>query len=226
MPCLFHSQVNIDYSSGAAKVVQNVDLWDKSDPEFIYNLAKRHPNVPIIMGHTGAGGVLAHNKAIDVLIKSIENNDAKLYCDISWLDFENGLPPEESKTLVSLLTRLKEKHALDRVMFGSDAPLGCYGESPVKFSPEYAYKMTIDNIKKNIRKHFADDSENIINKVFYENAHHLFFDNGNVNTLASAIPKNKHKGSLFALVVLLLGVLGVANSLMHNFSKLNSASKK
>lgn len=224
LPCLFHSQVNIDYSSGIGKVVENVDLWETSDPEFIYNLAKRHPNVPIIMGHTGAGGELAHNKAIDVLIRSIENNDAKLYCDISWLDFENGLPQEDSKTLVSLLTRLKEKQALDRVMFGSDAPLGCYGEAPSKYSPSYAYKMTIDNIKKTIRKHFADDAENIINKVFYENAHNLFFDNG--NALTSAIQKNNNKGKVFALSALLLGVFGIAYSFMHNSRKLNSITQK
>ncbi len=37
------------------------------------------------MGHMGAGGNLAHQKAIRILEESIQNNDAKLYVDISWL---------------------------------------------------------------------------------------------------------------------------------------------
>ncbi len=179
LPCLFHSQVNIDYSNGCAKVVEDVAKWDKSDPEFIYNLAKRHPKVPIIMAHMGAGGELAHQKAIDVLLKSIDNNNSRLYCDISWVDFENGLPSKSSNTIINLIDELKKRNALERVMFGTDAPLGCYGENLQNIKPEEAYKMTVDNLKNSIRENFGNESETIINKIFYENAQTLFFANEN-----------------------------------------------
>ena len=93
-PCLFHSQVNIDYAVNKESLNIN---W--ADPEYIYELAKRHPNVPVIMAHMGAGGDLAHKKAIRVLEQSVKNNDAKLYVDISWVDFNNDLPSENPQNI-------------------------------------------------------------------------------------------------------------------------------
>lgn len=202
LPCLFHSQVNLDYTDGIEKIVQDVSKFDKSDPEFIYNLAKRHPTVPIIMGHTGAGGKLAHQKAIDILIKSIDNNDAKLYCDISWVDFENDLPAKIPTTIINLIKKLKDKNSLDRVLFGTDTPLGCYSDN-AKISPEEAYKMTIDNLKTAIRENFGNEADSIINKIFYENAHKLFFEN------TSPIRKTSKNNKALAIILSAIITLGV-----------------
>lgn len=218
LPCLFHSQVNLDYSDGIGKLVNDVSKWDKSDPEFIYSLAKRHPTVPIIMAHTGAGGKLAHEKAIDVLLKSIDNNDAKLYCDISWVDFENDLPSKTPTTIINLIKKLKEKNSLDRILFGTDAPLGYYGEKSI-ISPSKAYKITVDNIKTAIRENFGTESDLIINKIFYENAHKLFFKNNLPN-----VSKNKWGKALtiiFAGIATVVTVFGI-----NSFIKMYNSTKK
>lgn len=227
LPCLFHSQVNLDYSNGFEKMVQDISKFDKSDPEFIYNLAKRHPTVPIIMAHTGAGGKLAHQKAIDTLLKSIDNNDARLYCDISWVDFENDLPVKTPTTIINLIKKLKDKNALDRVLFGTDTPLGCYGGNS-KITPEEAYKITIENLKNSIRENFSTESESIINKIFYENAHKLFFEN------SSPIRKTSNKNKVLAIIlsgVITLGAVFGANGYIkkqipNNPTQENTVSNK
>ena len=218
LPCLFHSQVNLDYTEGIEKVVQDFSKFDKSDPEFIYNLAKRHPTVPIIMAHTGAGGKLAHQKAIDILLKSIDNKDAKLYCDISWVDFENDLPSKTPTTIINLIKKLKEKNSLDRILFGTDAPLGYYGEKSI-ISPSKAYKITVDNIKTAIRENFGTESDLIINKIFYENAHKLFFENSLPN-----VSKNKWGKTL---TIIFAGIATVGTVFGINlFIKMRNSTKK
>ena len=174
LPCLFHSQVNIDYNTNTLKPTLN---W--SDPELIYKLAKRHPKVPVVMGHMGAGNELAHTKAIEILEKSIINKDAKLFVDISWVDFKNDLPAEHPNNIIKLIDKMKELNALDRILFGTDAPLGCYGEphklEQTKLSPKEAYELTISRIKTAIKNKYGNEADNIINKIFYENAEELFF---------------------------------------------------
>lgn len=187
LPCLFHSQVNAEWKPDSTgtyipNLAKDVAKWDDSDPEFIYTLAKRHPKVPVILGHTGAGaGAAGHKKTIDILVKSIENNDAKLYCDISWVDFENNLPVENSKSLIDLIQRLKEKNVLDRILFGTDSALGCYGGDLAKDSAgnsipaKAAYERTVSTIKTTIKQNFGDEADDIIQKIFHDNADELFF---------------------------------------------------
>jgi predicted TIM-barrel fold metal-dependent hydrolase len=101
------------------------DLHDeKAAPRTIYNLAKRHTNVPVILGHMGSGGEKAHKEAVNILVESLKNNDAKLYVDVSWVDWENDLPAKNRKSIKILLESVKEYNAYDRVLFGTDAPLG------------------------------------------------------------------------------------------------------
>jgi predicted TIM-barrel fold metal-dependent hydrolase len=51
----------------------------KSSPERIYNIAKRHPEVSIVLYHMGFG--TTHDDAIDAVKKSIKHHDAKLYLE-------------------------------------------------------------------------------------------------------------------------------------------------
>lgn len=174
LPCLFHSQVNIDYNHRTESPNLN---W--ADPEYIYELAKRHPDVPVIMGHMGAGGDLAHKKAIRVLEQSIANNDAKLYVDISWVDFSNDLPAENPQNILDVIEKMKKAGKLDRILFGTDAPLGCYGESETikrtGLTPKQAYELTVSRLKSAIKNRFKEEADMITEKIFYENSNNLFF---------------------------------------------------
>ncbi len=234
LPALFHSQVSINYD--LSKPLKELN-W--SDPEYIYKLAKRHPNVPIILGHTGAGGPIAHNKAINVLLKSIENNDAKLYAEISWMDFANGEEVKNPTSILTLIEELKKKNHLDRILFGTDAPLGCYGEKLIQengqtISAKKSYENTISRIKTAITNKFGDEAEEIINKIFYNNANELFFKKNWAKNLSSTVEniknnadktikkesKNLSKTKLISLIIAGIGIVGGAiyalNKHSHN----------
>jgi len=162
LPCLFHCEAGV------------------SSPDKIYALARRHPDVPVIMAHLGAGGAENHRAAINTLINSIDKNDAKLYADISWVDWAQGLPSEEPGHVIDLIKKLKERDALDRIMFGTDTPLGCYGERlEGGLSAKQAYELTVSRLKSAIKSNFGDEADDIINKIFYDNANKLFFEGKN-----------------------------------------------
>ena len=161
LPCLFHCDNDI---SGAEK---------------IYNLVKnKYSNLPVILGHTGAGSDENFQEALSVLKKSIDNDDAKIYADISWLDWKNDLPDGNHFKVKTLIKELKSRNALDRILFGTDAPLGCFGENPVNgVPPKQAYEKMVSGIKTMIKKDFPTDGDEIIDKIFYKNAKALFFTN-------------------------------------------------
>ena len=96
LPCVFHSDVSIDETGNVADNI--------SSPEAIYKAAKVYPEVPVVMAHMGAGNAKSHQNAIEVLLKSIDNNDAKLYVDLSWVDWgANGLSSSEQPSVVTLI---------------------------------------------------------------------------------------------------------------------------
>jgi len=192
LPCLFHCDGG---ASGAEK---------------IYGLVKeRFPKLPVILGHTGAGSDENFQEALSVLKKSIDNNDAKIYADISWLDWENGLPDGNHTKVKTLITELKSKNALDRILFGTDAPLGCFGENPVNgVSEKQAYEKMVSGIKTMIKKDFPTESDEIIDKIFYKNAQNLFFD----KNIAPVVKKSKLP-VIIALTAVAIGSLALwANS--------------
>ena len=173
LPCLFHSEVAIDYVLNC-----ETEELNPADPQYIYNLAKRHPNVPIILGHTGLGGEIAHQKAIKIIEESLKNNDAKLYAEISWMDYSKGKLKERPENILNLIKMLKDYNALDRILFGTDAPLGIYGELKItERTPKESYADTVGTLKTAIKKEFPEDGDEIIEKLFYKNADELFFKN-------------------------------------------------
>lgn len=197
-PCLFHSQVNIDYAVN--KESFNIN-W--ADPEYIYELAKRHPNVPVIMAHMGAGGDLAHKKAIRVLEQSVKNNDAKLYVDISWVDFNNDLPSENPQNILAVIEKMRNAGKLNRILFGTDAPLGCYGEpqalNKTGLTPKQAYELTISRLKTAIKNRFKDEADLITEKIFYENSNELFFEKKWALEKEAVKNSKKGKGKIAAI---------------------------
>jgi len=205
LPCLFHCDGGKD---------------GISSPKAIYELAKRHKDVPTILGHMGAGGEDSHIKAIDVLEKSIKNNDAKLYVDISWVDWKNDLPSENPESVIKVVKMLKEQNALDRILFGTDAPLGCYGEKKVgDINFKQAYEMTIERLKNAIKTNFPDDADSIINKIFHDNAEELFFTKNWAKVQQTAFKNSKTKILAIAftgLAVIAGGIYGIIKNTNKN----------
>ena len=179
IPCLFHTQVNLDEKG---RLTENINKL--SDPQIIYETAKKHKSTPFVMAHLGAGWNEAHDKTINVLISSIINGDADLYADISWVDI--GLEGEYRPQKEHIIKAIKALKGIDRknweygdqsfrLIFGTDAPLG-------RFKPDerpYArlnYTNFIEDIKNAIKsdKILKKDAEKIINDLFYNNAKKLF----------------------------------------------------
>lgn len=108
-----------------------------SSPERIYNVAKRHPEVPIILYHMGAFG--PHESAIQTARQAIKNRDANLYLETSQADPDAVI--NAIRTLGS-----------DRVLFGTDA---CYyGKNHYQ-----SYVKLIEVLKTHLRK---EELENVL----------------------------------------------------------------
>lgn len=170
LPCLFHSQVNV------LEGKLNPNDIHITDPTHIYNLAKKHPKIPVVLAHMGAGWQESHDKAIDILVESIKKGDANLYADVSWVDIDNA-----QTHIVKAIKRLKGIGEKDwkygdqsyRLMFGTDAPLARFqGEGDVRTT----YSNFVDKIKTSIRndKDLQPEAEKIIEDLFYNNAKKLY----------------------------------------------------
>lgn len=170
-PCLFHSEVQADKTGN---IIRN----GVSDPDFIYETARQFPNVPVILGHMGLGGDKAHKVGINTLLKSIENNDAKLYADLAWVDWDNPAKPN-IVDVIDQLQHTSKGDMTERLLFGTDAPLGVFGEKAIK--QQGAYDANIKNIKNAIKENFGDDANKIISRIFYRNSKKLL-DKQNINT--------------------------------------------
>ena len=166
-PCLFHSEVITDKNN-------NFIRSGVSDPEYIYETARKFPNVPVILGHMGLGGAKAHEAGINTLIKSIERGDAKLYADLAWVDWDNPAKPHIIEVVDKLL-RSSKGDKTERLLFGSDAPLGEFGEKALK--QQNSYENNIKNIKQAIRDNFGDDASKLISRIFYRNSKKLLNQN-------------------------------------------------
>lgn len=168
LPCLFHSARTFDVSYPGGGVAKASKL---SNPEQIYEFARKYKDVPVIMAHWGGDGEKNIDTTTKCIIESIKKGDAKLYADISWVDCDNPQKPN----LKRIIEQLKAVDGLERVIFGTDAPLGRFsanGENGVP--PKQAYEETVINIKNMIRREFPNDAEEIIDKIFYKNAGKLF----------------------------------------------------
>lgn len=163
-PCLFHCEV---VSKDNGSIVRG----GVSDPKRIYATARQFPKVPVILGHMGLGGEKSHKAGINTLINSIENGDAKLYADLAWVDWANPEKPHVIEAIRRLLNTSKGDKT-ERLLFGTDAPLGVFGEKALK-QPN-AYNENIQNIKQAIKNNFGSDADKLISRIFYRNSKNLF----------------------------------------------------
>lgn len=177
LPCLFHSDRSVDTTykwieNGVEK--SSTQMKSKySRPEQIYKLAKRHPDVPVIMAHFGGPEKEDINATIDTIVSSVKNNDAKMYADISWVDIDNS--KETMDKIAYIIEKLKNSDSgdlTDRVLFGTDAPIDRFNYKNANEN----YENFVTGIYKTIKSNFDDDADEIIDKIFYKNANELFFE--------------------------------------------------
>jgi predicted TIM-barrel fold metal-dependent hydrolase len=194
IPCLFHSAATYDVIYPNGHIASHSDL---SRPGQIYELARRHKNSPIIMAHMGGNFGPNAQEAIDVLVSSIEKGDANLYADISWVNADTSTKPD----IILAIKKLQNTSKGDmthRLLFGSDAPLGCFGE--YGGDTYKAYSNVVQDIKTEIKKAFPEDAEKLIDKIFYQNAQDLYFGN-------KSVPKSLSKLAKLGIGVIVMGVV-------------------
>ena len=167
LPCVFHCGIPWDEAKGG--LVDEAKRF--SSPEHVYEAAKKIPDTPVVMAHYGAGGNLVHAKAKDAFLSSLKKQDALLYTDISWVDIDNVDKPN----IIDLIKEAKKNSGLNRIMFGSDAPIAEFDYGKNGLSGKEFYEKTVVDIKSAIKKNFGDEAEEIIDKIFYKNADDLFF---------------------------------------------------
>ena len=219
LPCLFHCDVQVKPDG---KLVDKI-----SSPEAIHNLARKFPNVPVIMGHMGAGDAKSHQNAIDELLKSIDDRDSRLYVDISWVDWgKDGQSNTNKPSIVKLIKELQKRNATDRILFGTDAPLGCFGETPSNgLNPKQAYEKVVGDLKTVIKENFKDQADDLIDKIFYKNADNLFFKKDWAISETKKV-KNTPIIKILGMVAGVLALIGLGGVLMDKMSaKENNVNK-
>ena len=152
LPCVFHSITD-----------------GKSDPSQIIKLAEKYPKLPVVLYHIDLMSTPEQmSKTIDEISNSVKNNKSNIFVDISWLTDFNG-KGEQNK---NILKQVLEKIGADRMLFGSDTPLGEMGDK------EKYRKFTdfVENTVKDFYKNNPDKAEKVLNKIFYDNAEEIFID--------------------------------------------------
>ncbi len=153
-PCLYHSgHIKSRFSS----------------PELIYKKAKEFPDVPIILGHLSTGPRSSHERAIEILVESIENDTATLYADVSWVDssfVQIGETLEDTLYLIERLKNTKKGDYTHRLMWASDAPVGDINQN------RELYLKNLNIFKKRVLEYFGD--EKLLENLLSGNAKKLY----------------------------------------------------
>lgn len=145
MPCLYHSgHIKSRFSS----------------PELIYKKAKTFPDVPVILGHLSTTTRECHEKAIEIMLESIEQDTATLYADVSWVE------PQDVILLIEKLKNTKKGDYTHRIMWASDAPVGDFNQR------KDLYKANLVNFQASILEQFKD--KELLENLLYKNALKLF----------------------------------------------------
>jgi predicted TIM-barrel fold metal-dependent hydrolase len=153
-PCLYHSgHIKSRFSS----------------PKLIYKKAQEFPNVPIILGHLSTGPKQSHIEAIEILLESIEKENALLYVDVSWIDFAFEKLNETYEDTLMLIDALKNTSKGDythRILWASDAPVGEFNHA------KESYSKNLSIFKQRVLERFAD--ETLLENLLANNAKALY----------------------------------------------------
>ena len=183
---LYEPYMKLANKYNLATVFHSGPVGTEASPQRIYNLAKRFPKVPVVLYHMSLapGGQVEdlpleeiskrglenargkniwevreswNQDGINAVKEALSKKDANLYLETSWTK------PE------TVVQAIKEVGA-DRVLFGTDAPIGDMGE----FATKERYYDNVNKVKNAIRNEFKEKADEIIEKVFYKNADRLF----------------------------------------------------
>ena len=153
-PCLYHSgHIKSRFSS----------------PKLIYQKAQQFPTVPFIFGHLSTGPKQSHIEAINIILESIDKDDAKLYVDTSWIDFAYETLNETMEDTLMLIKSLKNTPKGDytyRILWASDCPIGKFNQS------KESYKKNLEVFKQRVMEEFKD--EKLLENLLYNNAKNLY----------------------------------------------------
>ena len=152
-PCLYHSgHIKSRFSS----------------PKLIYKKAQEFPDVPIILGHLSTGPKQSHIEAIEILIESIEKENALLYVDTSWIDFAYEKLDESYEDTLMLIDALRNTSKGDILIesFGLRIVLLELNQS------KESYFKNLEIFKKRVIEKFAD--EKLLEDILYKNAMNLY----------------------------------------------------
>lgn len=206
LPCLFHSARTFDVTYPDGSVGKASEF---SNPMQIYELARKYKNVPVVCAHWGGDGEANLNFTTKCIIDSIKKKDANLYADISWVDCDNPQKPN----IKNIIQQFKTENGVDKILFGTDAPLG-------RFKSKQEYEKTINDIKAMIKREFPNEADDIIDKIFYSNAKKIFLSKENSSSGGNGgqveTKGNKYTKALIAVGVLILGAIAWNYYNKHN----------
>lgn len=183
---LYDSYMELANKYKLTTVFHSGPIGTEASPQRIYNLAKRFPKVPVVLYHMSLapGGEVAdlaaeeisqrgleyakgkniwevreswNQDGINTVKEALTKKDANLYLETSWTK------PE------TVVKAIKDVGA-NRVLFGTDAPIGDMGE----FATKERYYENVNKVQNAIRNEFKEKADEIIEKVFYKNAERLF----------------------------------------------------
>ena len=140
-----------------------------SSPRLIYKKAQEFPNVPIILGHLSTGPKQSHIEAIEILIESIEKENALLYVDTSWIDFGFEKLNESYEDTIMLIDALKNTSKGDfthRILWATDCPVGAFNQT------KESYHKNLEFFKQRILEKYND--ENLLENLLYLNVKKLY----------------------------------------------------
>lgn len=200
IPCLFHSASTYDVTYQDGSVGKHSEL---SRPEQIYELARRHKDTPIIMAHMGGNSGKNAQEAVDILVDSINKGNSTMYVDISWVNADTSAKPD----IILAIKKLQNTDKGDmthRILFGSDAPLGCFGE--YGGDTFKAYSNVVQDVKTAIKEAFPDSADELIDKIFYKNASDLYFGD---NKVVKSMPKWAKVGLVLMAAGIVVGLSAI-----------------
>ena len=154
LPCLYHSgHIKSRFSS----------------PRLIYKKSQEFPDVPIVLGHLSTGPKQSHIEAIEILLESIEKENAKLYVDTSWIDFafeELNESMEDTLMLIDALKYTSKGDYTHRILWASDCPVGKFNQT------KESYSKSLDTFKQRVLEKFND--KNLLENLLAQNAKNLY----------------------------------------------------
>ena len=120
----------------------------------------KFPEVPVVLAHLGMGDDANHFRTFGLMQSAVMSGNANLFADVSWL----------SPGVIVWLLQNADEEMLSRLLWGSDIPLGPFGD------PAY-YALRVSEVKTAVYESFPDDvAEELIHRLFFQNAYDLYFD--------------------------------------------------